>query len=125
MGGTLCGHRLPVSRKPQDSPRPSPCLSRGWCRGVLLPSAAGSGTDSGARAGAGGRLAVSKRFGREGEFVARGIAAGGGADKPEVWFGAGGAAGAAGGAWPEAVAALVAAGGEDDAEAAEKLLRFY
>lgn len=72
-----------------------------------------------------GRPAVSKQFGQEGEFVARSIAVGGGEGKPEVWFGTGGAVGAVGGAWPEAVAVLVGAGGENDAEAVEKLLRFY
>lgn len=76
--------------------------------------------------GAAGRPAASTPFGPEGEFVARSIAAGGGGGKPEVRFGTGGAVvGAAGGAWPEAVAVLVGAGGASGAAAAEKLLRFY
>jgi len=76
-----------------------------------------------------------KQFGQEGDWVAGDVAgyvAGGeDSDKPEVRsgteveFGAGTVVEVVGGAWLEAFAASVVAGGKDGAEAVEKLLHFY
>lgn len=84
MGQFLCGHRLRVSRIPQDPRRPS--LSRGGCPEDLLPSAAGSGTDTGAGGWVGveDTQVVLKQFEPEGELVAGGFVGEGDGDKPVV-----------------------------------------
>lgn len=116
---------------PRDRHRPS--LSHGWRPEGLLPSAAGSGTETGGGVGVEYRPVVLKQFEPEGELVA----GNGDGDKPVVLsgigigtgaeFGTGAVEEAVGGSWPEAVAVcgLAVAGGEDGAGAVAKPLRSY